>query len=80
MTDWPHEDDGLGIEPGAVELGHRLRTERPVPRAAFRSAARRRLSELGAPRGRPQRFWLRVAGLTGSGAGLLLAGGLVGLS
>jgi hypothetical protein len=60
------------------ELGKRLRHERPVPSAAFRSQVRTWLMIEGAsrPGARSQGIWLRVAICAISGSGLLLVVGI----
>jgi hypothetical protein len=67
------------VDRGEVEafdrLGQRLRTERPVPRAAFRAELRERLSGMRMP-WRPQRLRLAVAVYAASGFLLLASAGL----
>ena len=55
------------------DLDHRLRSERPAPRAAFRGDLRRRLLAMGGEGvGRPSRLRLLIAAYGATGALLLL--------
>jgi hypothetical protein len=61
----------MSIEP---ELAERLARERPVPRAAFRSALHQRLVALersSPSNDRPADLWRRIAALAASGTALL---------
>jgi hypothetical protein len=76
MIEYDRRPDGLTGE--EQELATRLGRERPVPRAGFRGALRRRLAEHDPGYGpRPHRLRLMVAGYTGVGACLIGAGALV---
>lgn len=72
MTDL--DDLGPDVPDDLAALALRLDAERPVPRAAFRGALRRRLLREGACVARPARLWSQVAAFAGAGGGLLLAG------
>ena len=66
------------FDPDQRELSARLRSERPVPRAAFRSVLRRSL--LASPQAsRPRRLRLLIGAYAGSGVALLLVA-MVGLA
>jgi hypothetical protein len=80
-TDRPSDlEPGLPEAEAAAlaETGARLRHERPVPRAAFRSQLGAHLMADGRSRlgTRPRALWLRVAACATSGSALLLLVGI----
>jgi len=60
-------------EPAHEELGTRLRTGRPVPRAPFRGELRRRLVALAETERTPRRLRLLITAYASAGTALMAA-------
>jgi len=56
------------------QIAERLRSRRPVPRAAFRGLLRRHLRAIGSPPARPERLAERVILFASAGTLLLIVG------
>lgn len=77
MTDDPLDPELPSEEREALQaFGHRLRRDRPVPRAAFRGNLGRRLATHPSAATRPRRLWGWVTASAASGLGLLAVAAL----